>query len=221
MLWFRGLKPFLPCRPLVVSTWCSQLNCGGALSGAPQRCCKDPLSLLHPEVLESAQSPQGQWFLFPEKYWFSNKPHPYPQSCQWLLIQLLLRNIAIFLIIGKSAEPDLDQNMALLVKNLPASAGEIRDAGRPPGGGPGNALQCSCLESPMNRGAWRARVQTVAQSQTWLKQLSTLPALEALGSQCGDKMSLRICLPRTRDCHSEQSNPDREEKYRLSHIGGL
>ena len=50
-------------------------------------------------------------------------------------------------------------HVALVVKNLPASAKGIRDAGsiprwgRSPGGGLGNALQYSCLENPMDRGA--------------------------------------------------------------------
>ena len=42
-----------------------------------------------------------------------------------------------------------------------------------PEGGYGNPLQCSCLENPRDRGAWRATVQRVSQSQTRLKQLST------------------------------------------------
>ena len=52
--------------------------------------------------------------------------------------------------------------MALVVKNLPVNAGEIRDVGsipglgRSPGGGHGNPLQYSCLENPMDRGAWQA-----------------------------------------------------------------
>ena len=52
----------------------------------------------------------------------------------------------------------------LVVKNLPAKAGEVRDAGsipglgRSPGEGNGNPLQYSCLENPMDRGAWRATV---------------------------------------------------------------
>ena len=51
-----------------------------------------------------------------------------------------------------------------MVKNLPATAEELRDAGsipgvgRSPGGGNGNPLQYSCLENPMVRGAWRATV---------------------------------------------------------------
>ena len=63
-------------------------------------------------------------------------------------------------------------------KNPPASAGDIRDMGsvprlgRSPRGGHGNPLQYSCLENPMDRGAWQATVHSVEQSQTRLKQLS-------------------------------------------------
>ena len=68
--------------------------------------------------------------------------------------------------------------MALVVKKKkkkqgpPANAGDIRDMGsisglgRSPGEGHGNALQYSCLENPMDRGAWRAIVHGVAQSPT-------------------------------------------------------
>ena len=69
--------------------------------------------------------------------------------------------------------------MALVVKNLPASAGDGRDeglipaSGGSPGEGNGNPLQSSCLENPMDRGAGRATVRNVAQSQTGLKRLST------------------------------------------------
>ena len=41
------------------------------------------------------------------------------------------------------------------------------------GEGNGNPLQCSCLENPRDRGAWWAAVYGVAQSQTWLKRLSS------------------------------------------------
>ena len=57
--------------------------------------------------------------------------------------------------------------MPLLVKNLPATAGDVRDtgsipeSGRSPGGGHGNSLQYSCLENPIDRGAWRATVHEV------------------------------------------------------------
>ena len=41
------------------------------------------------------------------------------------------------------------------------------------GEGNGNPLQYSCLENPMDRGAWRATVHGISESQTWLKWLST------------------------------------------------
>ena len=49
----------------------------------------------------------------------------------------------------------------------------IPASGRSPGGAHDNPLQYSCLENPMDRGAWRATVHRVAQSWTRLKQLST------------------------------------------------
>ena len=69
--------------------------------------------------------------------------------------------------------------MALVLKNLPANAGDIREAGsipgsgRTPGGGHGNPLQHSCLENPVDRGAWWAPAHRVTESQTGLKQLCT------------------------------------------------
>ena len=65
--------------------------------------------------------------------------------------------------------------VARVVKNLPANAGDVREAGsipglgRSPGGGNGNPLQYSCLENPMDRGALWATVHRVAKSQTRLK----------------------------------------------------
>ena len=56
----------------------------------------------------------------------------------------------------------------LVVKNPSANVGDIRDAGlipeseRYPGGGHGNQLQYSCLETPMDRGAWQATVRGIA-----------------------------------------------------------
>ena len=68
--------------------------------------------------------------------------------------------------------------VALVVKSLLATAGDARDAGlipgsgRSPGGGHGNPLQYSCLENPMDRGAWWATVHRVVKSRTRLKQLN-------------------------------------------------
>ena len=58
-----------------------------------------------------------------------------------------------------------------VVKNLLANAedvGLIHGLGRSPREGNGNPLQCSCLENPMDRGAWWATAHRVAKSQTQL-----------------------------------------------------
>ena len=68
--------------------------------------------------------------------------------------------------------------VALVVRNVPASAGDVRDVGsiprsrRSPREGHGNPLWYSCLEHPMDRGAWRATAHRVAKSQKQRKQLS-------------------------------------------------
>ena len=68
--------------------------------------------------------------------------------------------------------------MALVVKNLTIDAGDMTDAGltsdsgRCPRGGHGSPLQCSCLQNPMDRGAWPAMGHKVAKSQTQLNPLS-------------------------------------------------
>ena len=62
--------------------------------------------------------------------------------------------------------------VVLMVKTLPANAGDMKDpglipgSGKSPGGGYGNPLQYSCLENPKDRGAWWATVHRVAKSQT-------------------------------------------------------
>ena len=56
-----------------------------------------------------------------------------------------------------------------VVKNPPANAGDvgsIPESGRSPGGGNGNPLQYSCLEDPMETGAWWAAVHGATQSWT-------------------------------------------------------
>ena len=68
--------------------------------------------------------------------------------------------------------------MATLVKNPAANArdlrgaGSVSESGRCPGGGHGHPLLYSCLENPVDRGAWRPIVHGVSQSWTRLKQPS-------------------------------------------------
>ena len=77
-----------------------------------------------------------------------------------------------------STKPSEKPKMALVVKNTPASAGDLRVTGsvhrwgRSPGEGHGNPLQYSWLENSIDRGDWWATVHSIIKSQTWPKRLS-------------------------------------------------
>ena len=97
-----------------------------------------------------------------------------------------------------------------MAKNPPDIVGDVRDVGpipasrRSPGGGHGDPLQYSRLENPMDRGAWRATVHKVAQSQIWLKRFGTHSACEILKpgtlrrSAVGQREGCRSQWPRAR-----------------------
>ena len=80
--------------------------------------------------------------------------------------------------------------VAELIKNLPANAGDVRDAGstpgsgRSPGEGHGNPLQHSCLENATDRGAWQSTIHRISKGRTRLKRLSmhASPPFERLGN---------------------------------------
>ena len=62
----------------------------------------------------------------------------------------------------------------LQLESLPLTLLVVFQKGRSPGEGHGNPLQCSCLEKPMDRGAWKATVHGAMKSQTWLSDWTTL-----------------------------------------------
>ena len=75
-----------------------------------------------------------------------------------------------------------------MVKNLPANAGDagsIPGSGRSHGEGNGNPLQYSCLENPINRGAWWATVHGVTKDLDMNERLETtqqqISCLEIVG----------------------------------------
>ena len=75
-----------------------------------------------------------------------------------------------------------EASMAHMLKNLPAMQQDpdsIPGSGRSPGDGNGNLLQYSCLENPMDRGAWRATVHGVLKSQTRLSNYTSTFKQEA------------------------------------------
>ena len=89
----------------------------------------------------------------------------------------------------------------LVVKNLHANARDIRDMGSSPGlgrsfgGGHSNSLQCSCLETPMDRGMWWATVHRVPKSCSGLKWLGTHTCKKLPSVQKPLQIQLKIPWP--------------------------
>ena len=81
----------------------------------------------------------------------------------------------------------LIHQVGLVINNLPAIAGDLRDTGlipglgRSPEAGNGNPLQYSCLENPIDRGTWQATVHRITKSPTQLKWLSTFSWIRVCG----------------------------------------
>ena len=74
-----------------------------------------------------------------------------------------------------------------MVKNQPAmreTQVSVPGLGRSPGGGHGNPLQCSCLENPMDRRAWRATVHGVTESQIGLSACACTHTHTYTHTQC-------------------------------------
>ena len=94
----------------------------------------------------------------------------------------------------------LDHQVALVIKNPPASAGDIGDtgsipgSGRSPGEGNGKPLQYSCLENPINRVTWWFIVHGVAKSWTRLKRLGKYAHLDHLSAAAAAAKSPQSCL---------------------------
>ena len=82
--------------------------------------------------------------------------------------------------------------MTLLVKDIPANAGDksnvgsVPELGRSPREGNDNSLQYSCLEKPMDRGAWWATAHGVAKNWTRLKQLSLHSQADKKKKKCSE-----------------------------------
>ena len=158
---------------------------------------------------------RGHWLYS----WSGNKiPHTttsqinkkkYCKKLKWnlvLMIPLLQRRdmtafaYLIFLpfVLSDVWAPKGASQVALVVKNPPANAGDIRDVGaipglgRSPGGGHGNLLQYSCLENPMDRGTWQVEsmgtqrvrhLSTHARNELWSRELGGWGTMLAAPSQ--------------------------------------
>ena len=118
------------------------------------------------------------WFWRPSRLVFSSNssnPHLISSSPSDSAAPLLEHQINSKI----QSKKHVSSQVALVVKNPPANARDVRDpglipgSGRSPGEGNGNPLLYSCLENPMDRGAWWAAVPGVTENWTWLKRLST------------------------------------------------
>ena len=93
-------------------------------------------------------------------------------TCRNILFCAVFWDTKQFLYLGRCIRLKRASQVALVVRNLPANVGDLRDAGlipglgRCPGGMHGKPLQYSCLENPMDRGAWWASVYRVEESET-------------------------------------------------------
>ena len=85
-------------------------------------------------------------------------------------IEFYCTNNPVYLIHSPSKE-DLNWSARYLLLDLSRGTLSL-------GGGRGNPLQYSCLEYPMDRGAWWATVHRVAKRWTWLKQLNMLDGID-------------------------------------------
>ena len=133
-----------------------------------------------------------------QEYWILGK---YTGKCisffwdqPWRQLSRNYGRSSIVLGLGLIAAPLLIQLPGgSMVKKPPANAGEmdsIRGLGRSPGEGNGNPLQYSCLENPMDRGAWQATVYGVARvGHNW----ATKQQQQQLGvGSCFQKSSLQF-----------------------------
>ena len=140
-------------------------------------------SILPTLLIQQARNIGVVALYFSHHRWYSSTGLHYEQLLQPLWTSLhsgpISQKLTVPPQIKKRPLPSGAFQVAHVVKNLPANAGVLRDAGlipgsgRSPGTGHGKPLQYSCLENPIDREAWPTTAHRVAQSQTWLKWLNT------------------------------------------------
>ena len=98
------------------------------------------------------------------------------------VIQEMIRNLNSW-----QAQPIWAFLVAQTVKNPPAMQEtwvlSLDQKKKTPGEGNGNPLQYSCMENPLDRGAWQATVYSIAKNWTWLSNWTTSTVKEMLDSE--------------------------------------
>ena len=125
------------------------------------------------------------FFFFPplsSKNWKGPEMLTVTDDLAFQIRKLMVKRHTFFLVgLGLEFPPphSCASQVVLVVKNLPAKAGGVRNtgsilgSGRSPRGGHDSPLQYSCLENPIDRGTWQAIGHRVTKSWTELKRLST------------------------------------------------
>ena len=155
----RLVITFLPRSKHLLISW---LQSPSAVILEPPKIKSDTVSTVSPSIFHEVMGLDAMIYIF---WMLSFKPTS--KSLSNTINYNLLRGLQ-----GAS-------QVVLVVKNLPAKAGDMSDAGlipgseRSPGGGHGNPFQYSCLETPRDRGSWQATVHGIPKSQTQLKWLNT------------------------------------------------
>ena len=93
--------------------------------------------------------------------------HVYFKSFQYIYCfigKTLLKNIYLFGCVGLRTSQWLSSKESTYNAGAAGEVGLMSELGRSPGGGQGNPFQYSCLENPMDRGAWLATVHRIAES---------------------------------------------------------
>ena len=139
-----------------------------------------------------------------------------------LCLIFLFLGLCLYLFIWWRHNVQWASQMVLVVKNQHAVSEDIRDAGlipgsgRSSGGGHGTPLQCSCLENPTDRGAWRAAVYGVTESQTRLKWLSTHARTQR--AVCGiliPRAGIEPTSPAVKSAESRPLDPQKSQSVSL------
>ena len=134
----------------------------------------------------------------------------FPWHCFLILSFFLSLSAGILLL-----SPLQASQVVLVVRILPANAGDLRDmglipgTGRSPRGGNSNPLQYSCLGNTMDRGAWWATVHGVPKSQKWLSNQTATTWRVLLRDPAGSykyHTDLQQCVRDFAGCHVPRSN---------------
>ena len=128
--------------------------------------CLSFTELWNPKQVHSGLMEGKFWFFF---FFFSfSEGLLLKRNREWIFKIMKTKDFKIVVIIIKGLPQWLRGKESTCNAGAMRDVGLIPGSGRSPGGGHGNSLQCSCLENPVDRGAWGASVYSISKSWTCL-----------------------------------------------------